>query len=163
MTKEEKNLIDHLLELFDVLNEAIVSLEKNYKICKEIIGKYGFNIGDLDFNAQTSFEALASRFSRISDILVNQIFRVLDELELKEEGSTLDVLNRAEKRGIIESAETFRRIRKARNRITHEYIKKELDEVYKEIFECTEPLIQSYKDTTQYVSKEIIPKLKNNP
>ena len=58
-----------------------------------------------------ALEVLASRFARASDLLVQRAFRGIDRAELEDPGSVLDVLARAEKRGLIESVERFRLIR----------------------------------------------------
>ena len=51
-----------------------------------------------------SVEAFCSRFARTVDLLVNKALRSLDRGELKPEGTLLDVVNRAEKRGFITRA-----------------------------------------------------------
>ena len=61
-----------------------------------------------------SFEALTSRFARLSDIVTQRIFRYLDTLGLEESGTTRDRINRAEKRGVISSADEFIQIRMLR-------------------------------------------------
>ena len=66
-------------------------------------------------------ESLTSRYARLADLLTQQIFRVSDRIELLEEGSIIDRLNRAEKRRWIDSAERWKEIRLLRNRISHEY------------------------------------------
>jgi ABC-type phosphate/phosphonate transport system ATPase subunit len=42
-----------------------------------------------------SVEAFSSRFARTVDLLVNKVLRSLDRVELKSEGTLLDVVNRA--------------------------------------------------------------------
>jgi hypothetical protein len=54
-----------------------------------------------------SVEAFCSRFARTVDLLVNKLLRSLDRVELKPEGTLLDVVNRAEKRGFIKRAANF--------------------------------------------------------
>ena len=55
------------------------------------------------------------------DLLVNQALRARDRYELAGEGTLLDVLHRAEKRGLIDDAEVFRAMREVRNSIAHDY------------------------------------------
>jgi hypothetical protein len=45
-----------------------------------------------------SVEAFTGRFARAVDLLVNKVLRSLDRVELKADGTLLDVVNRAEKR-----------------------------------------------------------------
>jgi len=79
-------------------------------------------------------EALTARFARLADLLVQKLFRAQDALLLEDEGSLLDRLNRAEKRGQIESAEQWREIRELRNQIAHEYVLEDLRELFEAVF-----------------------------
>jgi len=45
------------------------------------------------------FESLTSRFARLADLLVQRIFRLIDDIELADAGTVLDRIYRAEKRG----------------------------------------------------------------
>jgi hypothetical protein len=68
-----------------------------------------------------SVEAFTGRFARAVDLLVNKVLRSLDYLEMKPEGTLLDVVNRAEKRGLIAEPLELRRMKEVRNRIAHDY------------------------------------------
>jgi hypothetical protein len=68
-----------------------------------------------------SVEAFTSRFARVVDLLVNKVLRALDRLELLPQGSLLDVINRAEKRLLVESSMTLREMKEVRNVIAHDY------------------------------------------
>ncbi len=78
------------------------------------------NLHQLSTENHDALEALSSRYGRFADILINKLFRALDWYELLESGSLIDVLNRAEKRGIM-TVETGREIKELRNKIVHEY------------------------------------------
>ncbi|MCX6891214.1 MAG: hypothetical protein NTX51_06785 [Verrucomicrobia bacterium] len=67
-----------------------------------------------------SAEAFTGRFARSVDLLVNKVLRALDRVELKPEGTLLDVVNRAEKRGLVEHAEELCEMKDVRNMIAHE-------------------------------------------
>ena len=67
-----------------------------------------------------SVEAFCSRFARTVDLLVNKVLRSLDRVELVAQGTLIDVVNRAEKRGFIESAEDLREMKDIRNVIAHD-------------------------------------------
>jgi uncharacterized protein YutE (UPF0331/DUF86 family) len=66
-------------------------------------------------------EALTARFSRVVDILVQQTFRTIDEIEGQEPALPLDRIQRAEKRGWVAAAADLAAARGLRNRIAHEY------------------------------------------
>jgi uncharacterized protein YutE (UPF0331/DUF86 family) len=68
-----------------------------------------------------SAEAFTGRFARSADLLVNKVLRSLDRMELNPEGTLLDVINRAEKRGLVGRAEELREMKDVRNMIAHDY------------------------------------------
>ena len=103
------------------LGEAVRWLRRSEAICREIDVTQQPNEEECD-----ALEAFAGRFARVSDMLVQRAFRGIDRAELEEPRSVLDVLARAEKRGLIESLEQFRLIREVRNEIAHEYLLDEL-------------------------------------
>ncbi len=67
-------------------------------------------------------EAFASRFCRYQDMLGDKLFPLWLELVGERQKTFLDNLNRLEKLGIIESAETWLQLRGLRNKMVHEYI-----------------------------------------
>ena len=64
-----------------------------------------------------SVEAFTGRFARAVDLLVNKVLRSLDRVELKPEGTLLDVINHAEKRGFVDRSEELREMKDVRNMI----------------------------------------------
>ena len=68
-----------------------------------------------------SEEAFTARFVRAVDLLVNKLLRSLDRVELNPEGTLLDIINRAEKRGLVGRAEELRDMKDVRNMIAHDY------------------------------------------
>jgi uncharacterized protein YutE (UPF0331/DUF86 family) len=68
-----------------------------------------------------SVEAFTGRFARSVDLLVNKVLRTLDRMELNPEGSLLDIIHRAEKRGLVGRAEDLREMKDVRNMIAHDY------------------------------------------
>lgn len=68
-----------------------------------------------------STEAFTGRFARSVDLLVNKVLRSLDRVELNSEGTLLDIINRAEKRGLVDHAEELREMKDVRNMIAHDY------------------------------------------
>jgi hypothetical protein len=77
-----------------------------------------------------SAEAFTSRFARCVDLLVNKVLRSLDRAELKPEGTLLDVVNRAEKRGFIARASDLREMKDLRNIIAHDYAGTKLPDIF---------------------------------
>jgi uncharacterized protein YutE (UPF0331/DUF86 family) len=130
------------LKLLDEANKILVY---SYEACSEIGIKDNYTLEELD-----KFEALTSRFARISDILIQRIFRLMDIWELEMPGSVIDRINRAEKRNLISSAEVFKEIRYLRNEIAHEYIPLAIEQIFKEVLRLTPHIIDSVERIRQW-------------
>jgi uncharacterized protein YutE (UPF0331/DUF86 family) len=77
-----------------------------------------------------SAEAFTGRFARAVDLLVNKVLRSLDRVELKPEGTLLDVVNRAEKRGLVHRVEELCEMKDVRNMIAHDYAGAKAAEIF---------------------------------
>lgn len=77
-----------------------------------------------------SVEAFCSRFARTVDLLVNKVLRNLDRAELLSQGTLIDVVNRAEKRGLVDRADVLREMKDIRNIIAHDYAGSKLPEIF---------------------------------
>lgn len=86
-------------------------------------------------------ESLSSRFARLSDILTQKMMRLIDELELTPDGTLLDRIQRAEKRGWVESASHLLQIRELRNLIAHEYAADRMPDIYQAVAALTPTLL----------------------
>ncbi|MCT4612598.1 MAG: DUF86 domain-containing protein [Clostridia bacterium] len=147
MSEKEKILLKEELQK---LNKMKKHLNYSYETSKGVINKVNKDETELE-----KLEALTSRFERMSDIIVQKILRLIDEIELEREGTVIDRINKAEKRGLIDSAERFKKIRKIRNAITHEYIEDELEEIYVMVFELMPDLLASVEKINDYCKKYI--------
>jgi len=144
VSSDERELLQMELKM---LKEAGEVLEYSYNTCNSIGLNKRHTFAEMD-----KFEALTSRFARTSDIMVQKIFRLIDAVELELPGSVIDRINRAEKRGDISSAETFREIRRLRNDIAHEYILESIDQLYKKAMELTPDLLDSVNKVIEVYS-----------
>lgn len=97
-----------------------------------------------------AFEALAGRFARLCDLLLKRVFRSLDAVELEDEGTVLDALNRAEKRGVVPSAGWFREVRELRNVIAHEYAEEDLHQLFGAIRNRVPGLLETVRKVSEY-------------
>ena len=123
-------------------------LERSWRQTENIV--ITTSVNELEFDA---LEVLASRFARLSDILVQKIFRTIDALLLEGSGSTIDVINRAEKRGLA-TPQSLRKIREIRNRIAHEYADEDLLLLFVEIKQLTPELMEAYRRTLAFVAAQ---------
>ncbi len=137
----EKLLLDQQL-----LQKQLFWIEISYSECTKIGTKETYGIEEFG-----KFETLCSRYSRGIDFLIRKIFRTLDEYEFENQGTLVDVVNNAHKRGLFESVEDLRIMKDVRNTIVHEYIEDELVEVFDEALQYTEQLITIIKTTLQYI------------
>jgi hypothetical protein len=120
------------------LKNARDALQYSYNKCASIGVKSGLSNEEME-----SFEALTSRFARLSDIIIQKIFRFFDTLNLETSGTVRDRINRAEKMGAINSADEFIEIRILRNEIAHEYKSETIHEIFEQVMALTPVLLKS--------------------
>jgi len=145
MTKEFLELLKKELAS---LNKSICLVQGSYEKCHKIGSKVDFSSTELE-----AFEALTARYARLSDLLIQKIFRLIDALELVDEGTMVDRINRAEKRGIVRSAKEFIELRLLRNTIVREYEPDEYTRIFKEVLKVTPILLESVNKAMQYCRK----------
>jgi uncharacterized protein YutE (UPF0331/DUF86 family) len=88
--------------------------------CRQVAGLPGTLQGATEQQLESA-EAFTGRFARSVDLLVNKVLRSLDRMELSPEGTLLDIIHRAEKRGLVSRAEELREMKDVRNMIAHDY------------------------------------------
>lgn len=106
------------------LTEALVELaqaRRHLDYSFQQVAGLPADLNNADAGQLESVEVFSSRFARTVDLLVNKVLRSLDRLELLPQGSLLDVVNRAEKRGFIQRAADLREMKDVRNLIAHDY------------------------------------------
>jgi len=145
MTEQDK-VIAVLKDEIENANRASAVLSYSYSKCQKIAIKSTYTEGDAE-----AFEALTSRFARLCDLLLQKVWRVLFIVELEDDGSVRDRLNRAEKKGLIDDAETFIEMRLLRNRIAHDYNMAKMNEIYKEVLGFTPLLLDAINKVHSYL------------
>ena len=138
---KEKLLLDKQL-----LEKQLFWIDISYSECTKIGIKKKYSIEEFG-----RFETLCSRYSRGIDFLIRKIFRTLDEYEFENQGTLVDVVNNAHKRGLFENIDTLRIMKDVRNTIVHEYIEDQLVDVFEELIEYTAKLIKIIKTTLLYI------------
>ena len=66
----------------------------------------------------------------------------MDAIDLEDGGTVRDRINRAEKKGYIQSAETLVRIRMLRNEIAHEYKAETILEIFENVLLLTPEILK---------------------
>ena len=126
---------DYILILHDTLQDLEESchwLQRSYDICTALGLKESYNEDEFD-----AFETLTGRFARTCDLIVQKGFRSIDKVEFEDRGSLIDALNRAQKRGLIESIDEIRIARDLRNEIVHEYRRAGMQKLFESVLALT--------------------------
>ena len=142
-------------KILDSLKQELTELEKARDILAYSYDKCSTSVGKADLSNEEleSFEALTRRFARLSDILIQKIFRCFDSLDLEEHGTVRDRINRAEKKEIVESADEFIQIRILRNEIAHEYKSDTIYRIFEKVLELTPALLAAVDRVITYSSR----------
>lgn len=140
---------------FPLLNQNIAALKKqlewlqySFEKGKAIGIKEEYNAEEFDI-----LETLSSRFARSIDFLIRKVFRSIDDVEFESQGTLIDVVNNAHKRGLFNSEEDIRILKNIRNDIAHEYVDEGLKTLFEDILEYTPKLISIMNNTLIYSSK----------
>ena len=141
-------MTEKLLQDTKLLEKQLFWIKTSYDECVIIGIKPEYTIEEFG-----KFETLCSRYSRGIDFLIRKLFRTIDEYEFENQGTLIDVVNNAHKRGLIVNIEELRIMKDVRNTIVHEYIEDELIEVFDEVLEYTEKLINIIKNSLNYINK----------
>jgi hypothetical protein len=137
-----------LVKELKVLCDAREVLEYSLNKCSAIGIKESYEPEELE-----SFESFTGRFARLSDILIQKIFRLVDELDLDSQGTIRDRINRAEKKELIASSDVFVEIRMIRNDIAHEYLPEAIRDIFEKVLLLTPHLIDGVERTIAYCTK----------
>jgi hypothetical protein len=97
------------------------------------------------------FETLCSRYSRSIDYLIRKMFRTIDAYEFENQGTLIDTVNHAHKRGLILDIEQLRVMKDVHNTLVHEYIEDALQDTFDEVLEYSVVLMEIMKRTQHYI------------
>jgi len=129
------------------INKAAMQLSISYERCSSLM----LSEQELKIDEQEKLEALTSRFARLADLIIQKTIRLIEHVELENTGSVLDRINKAEKKGFINSAEQFVEIRLLRNSIAHEYDLDSILEIFKSCLTYTPVLLNAVKNIQEYL------------
>jgi uncharacterized protein YutE (UPF0331/DUF86 family) len=135
-----------LVNDFKLLKKQLFWIDLSFNECKDIGIKDKYTVDEFG-----KFETLCSRYSRGIDFLIRKFFRTIDEYEFENQGTLIDVVNNAHKRGLFQEIDQLRTMKDIRNTIVHEYIEDDLVDVFDEVLEYTEKLIDIINNTIKYI------------
>jgi len=140
--------IDILRENINILNLSTDWVRHSYEQTSTIEIKTEYAIEEFD-----KFENLTSRYARTTDMLVNKVLRSIDTVELEDIGTIIDIMNRAEKRGLVSSAKLLHIIKDLRNNIVHEYKIAEITRFFADVQKYTPLLLEIIQNVNVYCTR----------
>lgn len=141
--------IELLQEELAGLQLAAGHLQYSMERCHHLLGHEALPPEQLE-----RLESLTSRFARLADLLIQRLFRLVDEVELTGGGTLLDRIYRAEKRGWADAAELIN-IRELRNLIAHEYATEKMQEIYAAVAAMSPALLAAVPKVIVYANNII--------
>jgi hypothetical protein len=122
----------HLAQVYKTdFIDALNTLEFSWKKLKDLKLP---DLNNKNLNELESWEALTSRFARTTDIFLTKYIRFLVlELDPGFRGEIRDLLDKAEKSGLVSNADEWMKIRELRNQIAHEYTKEDLAKTFSDV------------------------------
>jgi len=140
--------IDILRENINLLNLSANWVRHSYEQTSKIELKEKYETEEFD-----KLENLTSRYARTTDMLVNKVLRSVDTVESEDIGTIIDIMNRAEKRGIVSSAELLHTIKDLRNNIAHEYKIAEITRFFADVKKYTPMLLEIIQKVNVYCTR----------
>lgn len=144
---KKKTKFEALNENLENLNKSKEYLQWSYNVCK----KLDEDLSDKTDEYLAAYEALTARYGRTVDILVNSVLRTIDIVEYVEAGTVIDIINRAEKRGFVETADELRAMKDLRNDIVHTYDSNEYEENFDDVLKLTPVLFSVIEKVNVYI------------
>lgn len=132
----------------DALEIALPSFLRSLEKCRV------FDLeSPLSFEVEESFDALTSKFARVSDIFTQKVLKSFVILTREDAPTFMDRMNLCEKLGVIPSAEDLIDIRDLRNQIAHEYLSNNLVEVYHECLLLSDKLMVAIRSSDPAIKR----------
>jgi hypothetical protein len=104
------------------------------------------DLQEKDLDKLEAWEALTSRFARVTDIFLSKYIRLIVlEKDPGFRGEMRDFLDKAEKISIVSDADQWMKIRELRNKIAHEYTKEDLQNTFADILKWTPFVLDELK------------------
>jgi len=135
-----------LQEEWKLLEASASTLLRSVDKCRLIVQKTTYS-----FEEEESFDSLTSKFGRTSDLFTQKVIRTIWTLLHEPFVPFIDLANKCEKIGIINSSESLINIRDLRNQIAHEYIPAAIHELIPGVLSLTDSLIQNINTCREFL------------
>lgn len=160
LTEREHLFLENAIELIGLAEAAAEALRYSFAHRPELTLERDASRTDAEWER---WDALTIRFARLADVLTQQVFRAIDMAEFLPGDSTLvDRINRAEKRGHIQSAYVWKEIRDIRNQIVHEYASAQLRLLFQDVVRHAPELLACVERLSSYKAA-LMQQLANDP
>lgn len=132
-------------------------LMSSFERMKHLIPLSVSSIKDLNPENLDMIDAFRVRFCDLQDSLGNKVFRSLLLLEEEQIGTGIDVINKMEKRGILESFDSFKKVRNIRNAFSHDYPDSDEAkiELLNDAYQNTRILIKILNNVIDYTTEKL--------
>jgi uncharacterized protein YutE (UPF0331/DUF86 family) len=144
----DSDVLTVLRDNLKALNASLNKLKYSRAKCLEIGIKDGYSEEEF-----TYFEALTARYARTTDMLISKVLRSIDTVEFIDDGTIIDVVNRAEKRGLINSVSELRQLKDLRNNIAHEYQTDNIAVFFEEVLALSPLLCEIIENVNAYCAR----------
>ena len=143
----EADLRRLLAEEAQALKQALPSFQKSLAKCASLSPS-----PRQSFEDEESFDALTSKFARVSDIFTQKVLKTFVALLREDAPTFIDRMNLCEKLGVIPSAAQMIAVRDLRNTIAHEYATDDLLEIYRDTVDLSPHLLEAIASSEERVS-----------
>jgi hypothetical protein len=148
MNMNSEKDISLLREEFQLLKKSLPHLQGSIGKCSSIEKKSEYSFEELE-----SFDSLTSRFARSADIYSQKVIRTIFAIMREDVRFFADRMYKAEKEGIIASADKLLEIKDLRNDIVHQYIPETTFEIMNDVLKLSVELLKNINWTEMYLSK----------
>jgi predicted nucleotidyltransferase len=165
--KNGVNLMDNKLKLVKYLKECkkhSIRIEKSYNKVINIFPLSAKKYEMLNDNEVEAIDQYLFRFAKLQDTLGQRVFKVIvsEYVENINKLTFIDILNHLEQIGVLEDANTWKKLRAVRNDISHQYDddSQEMSEALNNIFAYKDEFIKIFDDIYTFCIEKFDMKLK---
>jgi predicted nucleotidyltransferase len=164
--KNGVNLMDNKLKLVKYLKECkkhSIRIEKSYNKVINIFPLSAKKYEMLNDNEVEAIDQYLFRFAKLQDTLGQRVFKVIasEYVENINKLTFIDILNHLEQIGVLEDANTWKKLRAVRNDISHQYDdSQEMSEALNNIFAYKDEFIKIFDDIYTFCIEKFDIKLK---
>ncbi len=166
MTNQITNHVDNpmitqLMNDLELAERAVKVFNQSAKKTQLLLDKA--IVSPLTDDERETLEALTARYGRALDFLTQKLLRTIDRIELTDDGSVLDRINRFKKRKVLRDDINYAVLKDLRNQIVHEYIIDETDRVVIEVLNFTTLITEMFLKAKEYCHTKGFLTLRSKP